>query len=130
RVVHLDLSGNYLGDRGLSALLNSPFLSRVRTLRLGRNQITDRGAEAIREVHERLFGQLRVLDLSGNRLTKWGIGVLQVAKEGRPLSVDLSANVQPASGGDVPVAVGDVMPGVLDNMSELRRRVWNPARRD
>jgi uncharacterized protein (TIGR02996 family) len=126
RVTHLDLGGNYLGNAGLSALLGSPHLSRVRSLRLGRNQITDKGAGAIRENFYRLFDQLRVLDLSGNRLTRHGIIVLEEARGTKPLALDLTGNAQPASGGEVPVPVGDV----LDEVAELRRRVWNPARRD
>jgi uncharacterized protein (TIGR02996 family) len=123
RVSHLDLRSNWLRDEGLAALLGSPHLGGVRVLKLGQNQITDHGALAIREVSERLFGQLRLLDLSGNRLTRFGLGVLQTAKGMHPLTLDLSENVQPATGGEVPVPVADVL-------AELRRRVWNPARRD
>jgi len=122
RVVHLDLGANYLGDRGLAALLASPYLTRVRTLKLSRNQITDTGARATREVFERWFHQLRLFDLSGNRLTRHGLGILQAAAAGLPVTLDLSGNVQTATGGEGPV--------VPDNSAELKRRLWHPARRD
>ncbi len=124
RVVHLDLGGNYLDDRGLAELLASPHLGQLRTLKLSRNQITDRGALALREVSERLFQQLRLLDLSGNRLTRPGLGILQAAVNGRAIALDLSGNVQAANGADVPVRT------IPDDSPELRWRLWHPARRD
>ena len=127
RVTHLDLGGNYLGNAGLAALLGSPYLGRLRVLRLGRNQITDRGADDLRDNHLRLFDQLRVLDLSGNRLTRHGIAILAAAKGARPLALDLTGNVQPAGAADVPVRVGDVLDQV--QVAGLRRRIANPARR-
>lgn len=126
RVTHLDLSGNYLGNLGLAALLASPYLEKLRVLHLGRNQITDAGALAIREEHLHLFDRLRAFDLSGNRLTRFGLGVLETAKGTKPLALELSGNVQPAAGANVPVPSADP----LGNLAELRRRVWNPARRD
>lgn len=125
-VATLDLTKNYLGDRGLAALLASPHLARVRTLRLGQNQITDAGVLAARGVLAKRFAQLRVLDLSGNRLTRHGISV--VFTECGSRKVDVSGNVQALTAGETPVPVGEVTDNVLDGVAELRRRVNHPQR--
>ena len=79
RCTTLDLTGNYLGDRGLAALLASPHLEKLHTLKLARNQITDAGIAEVRALLPALFARFRVLDLSANRLTRLGIGILQSA---------------------------------------------------
>ena len=127
----LDLSGNYLGDLGVTALLDSPHLGRLRALRLGRNQLTDAGVAACREPFDRSFNHLRYFDLSGNRLTRVGMGILTTLRAGRVIQVDVSGNVQSAAAGDAPVAVSDVLNGVLDGVTEavrLKRRIANPRR--
>lgn len=128
----LDLSGNYLGDTGVAALLDSPYLGRFVSLRLARNQLTDSGVAACADRFDRLFGHLRFLDLSGNRLTRVGMGVLAALRGGRAVQVEVSGNVQSAAAGDAPVAVSDVLAGVLDGVTEaarLKRRIAHPRHR-
>ncbi len=127
----LDLSNNYLGDSGVAALLRSPHLDRLKTLRLGRNQLSDAGVIACGKHFDRLFAHLRHLDLSGNRLTRLGISRLPAVCAGRTVQIDVSANVQSAASGDAPVAVSDVLTGVLDGVADaarLKHRIANPRR--
>ncbi len=128
----LDLSHNYLGDSGLAALLDSPHLGRLKTLRLARNQFTDASVIACREAFDRLFAHLRFLDLSGNRLTRSGMGVLTAIRGERTVHIDVTGNVQSAVAGHAPVAVSDVLPGVLDGVAEAalrRRQIAHPHHR-
>jgi uncharacterized protein (TIGR02996 family) len=135
RCATLDLSGNYLGDHGLAALVASPHLEKLHTLKLAGNQITDAGVTATRDALPALFARLRVLDLSGNRLTRFGIGLLKTARGDATTALDLNENIQASIGGEAPVRVGDVVPGVLGDIAEvaqaaeLRRRVSHPAAR-
>jgi hypothetical protein len=82
-----------------------------------------------------LLARLRSLDLSGNRLTRYGIGILEAARGESGAALDVTGNVQAATGGEVPVPVGRVVPAVLRGMAEaaeaaeLRRRVSHPTRR-
>lgn len=125
----LDLSANYLGDSGVAALLDSPHLGQLKTLRLGHNQLTDAGVIACRDQFDRLFAHVRVLDLSGNRLTRIGMAVLGAIRGARPVQVEVSGNVQSAPAYEAPVAVSDVLPGVLDGVAEaalLKHRIANP----
>lgn len=125
----LDLTGNEVGDRGFAALAASPRLEAVRTLRLARNQITDAGLSAVRQHLARLMARLRSLDLSGNRLTRHGFGLLHGARGESGVLLDLSGNVQSSVGGEAPVRVGDVVPEVLQGVAEaaaLRRRIAHP----
>jgi len=48
RLGHLDLTYNFISDRGAEALSRAPWLGRVRTLDLRRNDISSEGAEALR----------------------------------------------------------------------------------
>lgn len=128
----LDLSGNYLGDAGVTALLRSPHLGQLKALKLARNQLTDGGVTVARDLFHALFDRVRVLDLSGNRLTRVGMSVLAALRGDRPVRVEVSGNVQSAPAGDAPVAVSDLVPGLLDGFTEaarLRRRVSNPRHR-
>ena len=96
---------------------------------LGRNQITDGGISTSRETLARWFARLQLLDLSENRLTRYGIGILDAARGGCDVTLDVSRNVQAAGGGEMPVCVGEFMSGVLSDVTglaeaaELRRRV-------
>lgn len=134
RCVALDLSGNFIGDRGFSALIDSPNTKSVHTLKLAANQISDAGLVAVRDGLPSLFARLRYLDLSTNRLTRYGLGLLEAARGDRATVIDTSGNVQAAIGGEAPVPVGRVVPEVLRGMSEaadaaeLRRRVAHPTR--
>jgi uncharacterized protein (TIGR02996 family) len=128
----LDLTGNELGDAGLAALAASPHFAALRVLKLGRNQITDAGVVAIRAELPVLFGRLRALDLSENRLTRYGQEVLKAAGREMTVSINLEGNVQSAAG-QAPVAVGEVVSDVLRDLDEaaaeaaaLRRRVAHP----
>ena len=128
----LDLTENYLGDAGVAALLRSPHLGQLNTLTLARNQITDGGITAARGLLDALFDRVRVLDLSGNRLTRVGMSALDKVRGNRPVRVDVSGNVQSAPAGDAPVAVSDLVPGAIDGLTEatrLRHRVANPRHR-
>lgn len=126
---YIDLSHNYLGDTGAGVLLESPHLERVKTLKLARNQLTDAGIISHREHLDRLFDRLQVLDLSQNRLTRLGLSVLADVRGDRPVQIDVSQNVQSTLPGDAPVAVAELVPGVLNGVAEaarLRHRVANP----
>jgi uncharacterized protein (TIGR02996 family) len=131
----LDLSGNYLGNEGFAAIMASPRLSKLHTLKLGGNQITDAGLVSIRHNLPALFSKLRSLDLSENRLTRYGQGLLEAAKGDAATILDLSGNVQTSVGGEAPVPVGRVVPEVLRGVTEvadaaeLRRRVAHPTMR-
>lgn len=63
-----------------------------------------------------LLGRLRHLDLSGNRLTRRGIGVLTALCAPHAVTLDVSGNVQSAPAGDAPVAVTDLLPGALNGL--------------
>lgn len=125
----LDLTGNFIGDRGFTALVTSANLSRVHTLKLGGNQITDAGVTGMRRLLPTLLARLHLLDLSENRLTKYGIGLLQTARGDSGVDPDVSGNVQSANDGETPVAIGEVTQDVVRNLAEaaeLRRRISNP----
>ncbi|HSQ54466.1 MAG TPA: hypothetical protein VLM40_01875, partial [Gemmata sp.] len=131
----LDLNGNDLGDHGLATLLSSPHLEKLHTLKLARNQITDAGIVAVRDALPGLFRKLRVLDLAGNRLTRFGIGILEKARGSSATRLDTTENIQVSAGGEAPVALGEVVPGVLRGVADaaeaaaLKHRVSHPARR-
>ena len=80
------------------------------------------------------MARLRVLDVSENRLTSFGLGILKAARGDHPITLDVSGNVQTASG-SAPVPVGEIVPGVLRDVAdaaeaaELRRRITHPATR-
>ena len=125
----LDLSHNYLSDSGVAALLRSPHIGRLQALRLGRNQLTDNGVSACCELFGRLFEHLQFLDLSGNRLTRVGMGILSARPGAHAVHIDVSGNVQSAVAGDAPVAVAGLLDGLLDGVAEaalLKRRVAHP----
>ena len=134
KCVTLDLTDNDLGDRGLAILLASPNLANLRVLKLGRNKITDDGIVAVRDALPSLMTRLQVLDLSENRLTRYSQGILEAARGERSVALDVSGNVQTASG-SVPVPVGEIVPDVLREVAyvaeaaELRRRITHPATR-
>jgi uncharacterized protein (TIGR02996 family) len=135
RCAALDLTDNYLGDQGLAAVITSPHLERLHTLKLGGNQITDAGVVAVRDALPGLFRRLRVFDLPNNRLTHFGIGELQRARGDSATALDVKENIQVSAGRESPVALGEVVPGVLRDVAEvaqaaaLRRRVSHPATR-
>jgi uncharacterized protein (TIGR02996 family) len=125
----LDLTENDIGDRGFAALAASSNLGCLRSLRLGRNQISDVGVRAARHRLPILLAGLRSLDLSGNRLTRHGLGLLQTARGESKVQIDLAENVQTPEAGNAPVRVGDVMPGILEGVAEaaaLRHRISHP----
>jgi uncharacterized protein (TIGR02996 family) len=128
----LDLTHNDLGNEGAAALLRSPHLGRLKVLRLARNQLTDAGVIAARELFESLLGRVQLLDLSGNRLTRFGLGVLDAIRGERPVRLETADNVQSAPSGDAPVAVSDLMPDVMEGVAQaarLRHRIANPRQR-
>jgi uncharacterized protein (TIGR02996 family) len=129
RCAAVDLSGNEFGDAGFVRFLTGPAPSGLRTVRLARNRITDTGLSAVRGRLPALLKQLRTLDLSGNRLTRHGIGLLHAARGDSGVVLDVSNNVQASAGGEVPVAVGDVVSDVfrrVDEAAELRWRISHP----
>jgi uncharacterized protein (TIGR02996 family) len=128
----LDLSDNYLGDAGVAALLRSPHLDRLTELKLGHNQLTDAGVVAAHDRFDALFNRLRALDVSRNRLTRLGLGLLAAIRGDRPVRIDDAGNVQSIRRGDAPVAVADLLPDLLDGVADaarLRRRISNPRHR-
>ena len=104
-------------------------------LKLGRNQITDAGILAIHEALPALLARLRLLDLSENRLTRYGTGMLEAAKGELPVSLDLSGNVQiGTSPGSVQGDEGEQERAQNEahdaaEAAELRRRVAYPRMR-
>jgi hypothetical protein len=124
----LDLTGNYLRDAGVVALVRSPHLVRVRSLKLGQNEVTDLGAASLADGLGR-FPRLARLDMAGNRLTRRGIDRLLTAAEARGLTIEAGGNVHYPPPSVPPVAVGEVVDGVLDGVADLKRRVAHPARR-
>jgi uncharacterized protein (TIGR02996 family) len=121
--VAIDLTRNFLADAGVEAVLGGPHLAGVRVLRLSQNQVTDAGAAALAAALPR-FTRLRRLDVSGNWLTRRGIELLAAARGERPLVIDTDGNTHQVP----PVAVGDVIAGVLD-VADLRRRITHPTAR-
>jgi hypothetical protein len=129
----LDLSDNYLGDAGVTALLRSGHLGRLKALRLGRNQLTDAGVTATRELLDALLDRVQLLDLSGNRLTRVGLGILRTLRGNRPVHIDDGGNVQTATAGEAPVAMSDLIPALVDGAAEaarLKHLVANPRHRN
>ncbi len=130
----LNLTGNYLGDAGITALLSSPHLGRLKTLKLGHNQLTDAGVHAAYDAFDALFDRVRALDLSGNRLTRVGISILTMLRGNkRPALVEVGGNVQSAPPGEAPIAVSELVPGLLDGIEatqQLRHRVAHPRHRN
>lgn len=127
--VSLDLSNNYLGDTGVHALLCSPHMGKLKVLRLARNQFTDNGLVACRDLFDALFNHLQMLDVSSNRLTRFGLGVLDDIRRQRPVRLERADNVQSPPPGDAPVAVADLMPGLMQGVAEaarLKHRIANP----
>lgn len=122
RVAGLDLSENYLGDRGVFALCRSGRLGTVRTLRLARNQLTDPGGIALAAAE---LPKLRVLDVSGNRLTRRGLDALKAAAHTRGFTLEAGGNGTEPTAALAPVPVADV---VMDHIAELKRRLAHPAR--
>jgi uncharacterized protein (TIGR02996 family) len=128
----LDLSHNYLGDEGAAALLRSPHLGKLKVLRLARNQLTDAGIIATRELYDALLDRVQLLDLSGNRLTRVGLGVLHSVRGHRAVCLETADNVQSAVSGDAPVAVSELMPEVMQGVAEaarLKHRIAHPSGR-
>lgn len=126
----LDLTRNDLKDEGAAALLRSPHLGGLKVLRLARNQLTDAGITAARDLYDALLDRLQLLDVSGNRLTRFGLGVLHSLRGQRPVRLEDAENVQPPPAGDAPVAVSDLMPDVMEGVAQaarLRHRIAHPS---
>ena len=115
----LDLTGNYLGDRGFAGLVASRHFGRLRVLRVGQNQITNAGVTNARPALARLCRQLRTLDLSGNRLTAAGIVAMKESGGESGVVLDMTGNIHPLP----PLPVGEV----LNEFDALKRRVTHPA---
>lgn len=87
----LDLSGNYLGDEGVRALVEQPAWPTLRRLYLAQNSISDLGAMAL--ARSGWMQQLQVLDLSSNRLTHQGIDALWKARGNWRTRLELANNL-------------------------------------
>ncbi|WP_439627281.1 TIGR02996 domain-containing protein [Gemmata sp.] len=127
RCAALDLSGNDFGDSGFARFVTAPAPGGLRTVRFARNRITDAGLAAVRGRLPALLKQLDLLDLSGNRLTRHGIGLLHAARGESGVVLDVSNNVQASARGEVPVAVGDVVADVFQGVAEAAELRWRIA---
>jgi len=86
-----------------------------------------------RALFDAQLDHLQLLDLSGNRLTRVGLSILSTLRADRPVRVDVGGNVQSPAAGDAPVAVSDLVPGLLDGVAEaarLKHLVANPRHRN
>lgn len=70
QLTHLDLSGNLMGDDGLTHLSKSTVLSNVRVLRLGGNAIKGKGMVALGK--SALLGKVEELTLGHNKFQNTG----------------------------------------------------------
>lgn len=69
-LVDLDLEDTMFDDDAIAAFVRSPLYSRLRSLSLRKNLLTDEGARAIADAEE--SRGLRVLKITDNRMTKTG----------------------------------------------------------
>lgn len=119
----IDLADQSLGDDGLATLLKNRSWSRLRRLILANNSITDRGILRLRHCWTDWLAQLSFLDLSGNRLTRFGIGLLTAAlPSAGGAAIDTTANLQNLT----PDRVADPR---LADLHDLRQRIARPRRR-
>jgi len=94
KFVTLVLNNNALGDDGLTALINTEGLPRLRSLSLAANGITDVGA--LRLAASPLFARLEKLDLRQNQISADGVEALWTSERRHPrLALDLADNVAP-----------------------------------
>jgi uncharacterized protein (TIGR02996 family) len=131
--VALDLTNNPIGDAGVAALLRSPHLGKLKVLKLAQTQLTDSGVVAARDLFDALFDRIHTLDLSNNRLTRMGLSLLSTLRGDRPVGWEVAGNVQSIYNGDAPVTISEVLPGLLDGVTEaarLKQRVSNPRHRN
>ena len=129
----LDLTNNDLRDTGVATLLRSLHLSKLKILRLGRNQLTDHGIFAAHELLDSLFDRLDLLDVSNNRLTRLGLNTLSMLRGERAVRLEDAGNVQSSPTGDAPVAVSDLMPHLMEGVAEaarLKQRIAYPCQRN
>jgi uncharacterized protein (TIGR02996 family) len=135
RCLSFDLTHNFIGDEGLASIIGSPHLCNLRVLKLGWNSITDAGITALRHSWDRVFGHLRIFNLPNNGLYQSGIQILESAKRKWNVSLDVSGNHNTSAGNGSPISVAELVPNVLQNVSdlaetaELRRRVSHPTMR-
>lgn len=126
RAAGLDLSGNYLGDRGAAALAGSDRVAGLRALRLGRNQLTNAAAFDLNRAVPAL-PRLRLLDVSGNRLTYPGVESLRFVAARHGFVLEAAGN----GAAETPVSAADLFGAVVSaGLAGLRRRIAHPARRD
>ena len=135
RCTALDLTGNTIGDSGLSAIVRSANLTNLKVLKVGQNQITDTGINSLRSQWPRILSQLKILDLSGNRLTSWSCRFLEGITVNSQVILDVSRNLQSSVVTEHPGSSSEGMAGALQSVAdaaeaaELRRRVSNPSMR-
>lgn len=72
--IWIDVSGNEIGDEGVSIILENTYIEHLEGLVLRRIGLTDAGAEALSKASERM--KLQYLDVSGNNLTEAGRAAL------------------------------------------------------
>src|SRR5262249_58209144 len=99
-------AGRDRADRGFAAVLASPNLPGLRVLKVGRNQITDAGVNAVRAGMPAPFARLHLLYVSENWLTRPGIGRLEAARGDRAVTIEWGGNVQASAGGEGPAPAG------------------------
>lgn len=75
-LLHLDLSDNEIGDKGVSVIADCPFADSLQTLKLCRNEITRDGVAVL----ARRFTNLLSLDLDGNDVGQRGAHHISMAE--------------------------------------------------
>jgi hypothetical protein len=128
----LDLGHQQLGDDGLVTLLGSRRWPCLCRLSLPRNRITDRGIIRLRSHWTHWLAQLRTLDLSGNRLTSFGVGLLTAAlPSNKPgAALDISGNLHHTLPRHSVTASSDPRSRttVIPELHLLRQRISHPRR--
>ena len=91
RLTSLDLSKNLIADRGLWLFANSTNLPRLRRLAIRSNYLKDDGAAAL--AASPLMKRLRTIDISANQLTRKGVNVLWAFRRDFQTVLDTRGNL-------------------------------------
>ncbi len=86
----IDFQANKLGGDRLEGFFHSPYLTRLRHLKLNNNGLGNKGAVLL--ARSPLLGQLHSLDLTGNDIGAEGLGALVICPAFNLRSLDLTRN--------------------------------------